>query len=186
MGLEAACGAAGLEGVKAKPDQQLLAHVHRGGEDLAVDVFHPGVEQPVGMHAVEGAGEDAEVGEVAARCLDDFQRLLTVIDGDDQDLRLGSTRRLEQIGARGIAVIDLVAELPERIDLLAVMVEHHGANAAGLQDAAHRHAIAAVTGDDDAGAAFIDMIVLARFAGAGETRLQHARVEDHQQWCCGH
>ena len=40
MGLEALGGAVGLEGVDAEADQQLLAHVDRGGEDLAVDVLH--------------------------------------------------------------------------------------------------------------------------------------------------
>ena len=107
-----------------------------------------------------------EIGEVAPRRLDDFQRLLAVVDGDDERLRLRRARGLQQVVARGVAVIDLVAELAQRIDLLGVMIEHHGADAAGLQEAAHRHAEAAVARDDDAGAAFLDLVARARFAQA--------------------
>ena len=95
---------------------------------------------------------------------------------------LRGTRGLEQVVAGGVAVIDLVAELAQRLDLLGVMVEHHGADAAGLQQAAHRHAEAAVAGDDDLGARLLDACRWRAASALPAKRGCMTRcVEDHQQ-----
>ena len=61
------------------------------------------------------------------------------------------------------------------------MIEHHGLEAVGLQEAAHRHAEAAVAGDDDPRARLINHVGITAVAAAGKERLDELVIEDHQQ-----
>ena len=61
--LEGARGAMGLVGVLAQRHENLLGHIHRRGKDLAVDILDAGVDQFIGMDAVEGPGENPRCGK---------------------------------------------------------------------------------------------------------------------------
>ena len=84
------------------------------------------------MNPVKGAGKNPQVGEMLLGGGDDFGNFLALIDGHDKDFRRVAPSGFKQINARGVAIEEFEAELAQRIDLLGIVVEHHGLEALGL------------------------------------------------------
>ena len=134
------------------------------------------------MHTIEGAREHAQVRKVAQHRCGDRERAVAVVDRQHEHLRIFGARGFEQIEPRGIAVVDAIAELAQRLDLLGVMIEHDGAAAVRLQQAHDRHAEPAMAGDDDLGAAARrSRRPRACRLARREARLQQLVVGEHQQ-----
>ena len=118
--------------------------------------------QVVGVLAAVGAGDDGEVGVVAADKFDDFGRLLVVADGNDEQLGLAQSDGVEQLGAGGIAVVGFAAVFGEAFNGFGVMVDY-----GGMETAAGEHAVdllteAAVSKQDD-GVFFVHFVVRTAF-----------------------
>jgi len=78
--------------------------VERGAK-LLDEVAHARLVEPLGVVAGAGAGQNPEVGEMLAACLDDAHALVLVVDGDNEERGLVSSRRLQELRSRGIAVV---------------------------------------------------------------------------------
>ncbi len=110
----------------------------------------------------------------------DFHRLCGVIDCDDQHFRLARPRRMQQIGARGIAEIDLVAEAAQQLDLVRAVIEHRDIEAVRAEQTGRDLAEPAEAGDDGE-AVRLDVVGLALLAGPLEARRKQPLVKDEQQ-----
>src|SRR5688572_24907763 len=106
------------------------------------------VEQAVGMQPVVGAREDLEVRKVLLRDLRAFHGRLYVIDRDHEDRGLVGPGGAQQVEARRIAEIRLLAELRHEIELLRVEIERGERYAARREYAADDLADAPEAGDD--------------------------------------
>ncbi|MNH36042.1 hypothetical protein D3C79_967940 [compost metagenome] len=81
-----------------------------------------------------------------------------VVDGVNQHLGMCRARRLQQIGAGGVAVKHFGAEFSQRFYVVRIVIQHHGVDAVGQQQTAGNLAETAETGDDHAGVFFVNHI----------------------------
>ena len=95
---------------------------------------------------------------------------------------LRGARRLQQVEARGVAVVGLAAEAAHQLDLVRVVVDDRGADLHAVQHARHDLAEAAEAGDDHR-VLLVDRVRRA-LLGAREARREHALVEHHAGAAC--
>jgi hypothetical protein len=113
-------------------------------------------------------------------------RSLDVVDGQHEQPRVLCPGRLQKLEARGIAVVDLVAEAAHEIDLLVARLQRREMHAAHRQHPRHDLAEAAVAGDDHGIPGLVYRVEF-RGTGALQPALQqafmeheHARREQHR------
>src|SRR2546422_9147325 len=81
-------------------------------------------------HAVARAREDRNLREMLANDRRRLHRGLDVVDGEHEELGFAGLRRLQQLEARGVAVVDLASEAPDEIHLLVAHLERRERHAA--------------------------------------------------------
>src|SRR5690349_5230634 len=122
-------------GVESEGKQGLPGHFQARREGFAPDEIDAEVPQAEQMHAIAGAGENRNLREMLADDRRRLHRSLDIVDREDEELRFAHFRRLEQLQARGVAVVHLAAEAPHEIDLLVARLERGEGNAAHAQHA---------------------------------------------------
>ena len=114
-----------------------------------------------------------------AQALHGAQRRIGIVDGEQQDLRAARAGRLQQVEARRVAVVGLVAEAPHGLDLRRVVVDDRGADTQAAQHAHHHLPKAAESGHDHR-VGFADRIRRRRRVSLDALR-EEALVGHHQQ-----
>ena len=97
------------------------------------------------------------MGEMPSRQLDDFQRLFTVVDGDDQHARRLGPRAFQQVKAGGVA-LEASGRSGASDHLVRVVIKDRCRHTQPLQHADDDGSDAAETGDDDRVALVVDVI----------------------------
>ena len=103
---------------RAETDQNFTREIERGIERLPADHLGAEVQQTVGVLAVSRAGENGQVGKTPADQLGCLQRGFDIVDRQHEGLGGLCFRGLENFQARGVAIVDLISEFSNEIDLL--------------------------------------------------------------------
>ena len=133
------------------------------------------------MHAVTRAREDRNLREVLAHDRRSLRRGFDIVNGQHEELRLARLRRLEQLEAGSVAVIDLAAEAPNKIHLLVAHLERRERHAAHAQHARNDLPHTSVTGDDDRVCRSCDRVEFRGRVPLGPTR-ERALVSFEREW----
>jgi len=108
-------------------EAQLLQRCRAEGEGRLERLAFDGVgavrQQIVGMAAVPGPRQDDEIGEGLAGRLDQLDRLLPIVQGDDQHARAIGAGLTQQVQARGVAIVYAATETAQQLDLLDIAVQ---------------------------------------------------------------
>jgi hypothetical protein len=147
-------------------------------ERLALDHLDAEQLELVPVRDVPRPCHDRDVREVPARNANERQARFDVVDRVHEHARAGGARRLEQVAARGVAVEDAEAEVPEDLDVVGIVVEDGRAKAAREEQAADDLPEAAEAREDDRGVLALDGVVGPLVPGArcaGRSRRRPAR-----------
>ena len=117
-------------------------------EGFALEHVDAERHQFVGVAAVDGAGGDLDLGEVAADQFGDGEDAVAAGDGDDDHLGLGGAGGAQDVEARAVAVEHLDAEALDQLDLRRIVVDQGHLEALGAQQAGDDLAEAAIAEDD--------------------------------------
>ncbi len=115
------------------------------------------------------------------------QRLLRIVQGQDQHAGLARPRSVEQIVAGGVSVVHLEAHSAKEVDPVRVDVQDGRGDAVRTQEAAHGRTEAPEPGDEDGGPG-VDVVggTLGLGLPGTEARPQPALVAQEQKGCDGH
>ena len=109
------------------------------------------------------------------------QRLLFVVDRDDEHARPFRACGAQEIEPRRIAVEGFQAEAAQRFHLFRIGIQHRRADAIRPQQTRHDMSETPHPGEDDRVVVLIDFIRIAHRQDAAETRLHEAIVDRHEQ-----
>src|SRR6266852_3628844 len=131
--LEQTHSALGCGDAEAQRKQRVPRHIQARRKGFAPDELDSEVAQPEQVNAVARAGENRNLREMLAHDCGGLHRGFDVVDREHEKLGFARLRRLEQLQARCVAVIHLVAEAPDEIHLLIVRLERRERHAAHAQ-----------------------------------------------------
>ena len=119
--LEKCDGALRRRDAQPQPQQRLVRGIEAGRKRLAEDGLHAQVAQP---EVVDAASARARIerGRLPHE-RGGLDRRLHVVDRQHEQFRFSRLGRVQELDARGVAVIHLVAESPHEVDLLVAHVE---------------------------------------------------------------
>ena len=140
--------------------QRFSAEQERRFEHFADLVVDARVDQLDGGAAIEGARKHAHERELRLHMLRNPQSFVRLVDADEHGFGTARARRMQDVGARAVAEIDLEAEIRRRLDHLDIVVDDRDVDAAHQERLAddlaetaetdHQHAPAQPVGGFDA------------------------------------
>ena len=129
--------------------EQGFRHRKTRKQRVANNDLNPQITQLDFMLPVPGTGQQEQVRTGFAQHCCQPDRTFDIVDSNDKRLRIVHPGILQQIKPRGIAEINDVAILPDKLDLTGVTVEGRKGNAFHIEDATNNLTEAAEPGDDD-------------------------------------
>ncbi len=134
---------------RPQPAQQSFGQLEGRQKRLALDLLDTQIHQPVHMLPVPRPRVDRDMREVRAHNLCRADRCFNIVDGQNESARVLNSRSFQYPQPARIAVIYLIAELINDVDLLGINVKSGKWNLGGAQHAGGDLSDAAEAGDDD-------------------------------------